>query len=174
VRKLVLGPPGSGKSLFAESSLVATGDPLCYFATLPNRRETEVRIARHVARRDQRWVTYEAGRDPFDDLRAVSELAGTGRALLLDGIGSWLAQLWPDRAVRHRFYDLCSSLCNVLSSRELSWIVVDADPEQWRAARPYGLADVLHSFHAMIATHARCDVVHLAERGLYAPANPVD
>jgi adenosylcobinamide kinase/adenosylcobinamide-phosphate guanylyltransferase len=86
-RVLVLGGARSGKSEQAE--LRVAGEPdVTYVATGPGRGaadpEWAARVAAHRARRPAWWRTVET-----TDLASV--LAGASGALLIDGIGTWLA-----------------------------------------------------------------------------------
>ena len=86
-RVLVLGGARSGKSERAE--LRVAGEPdVTYVATGPGREagdpEWAARVAAHRARRPAWWRTAET-----TDLAGV--LAGAPGALLIDGIGTWLA-----------------------------------------------------------------------------------
>jgi adenosylcobinamide kinase/adenosylcobinamide-phosphate guanylyltransferase len=86
-RVLVLGGARSGKSEQAE--LRVAGEPdVTYVATGPGREagdpEWAARVAAHRARRPAWWRTAET-----TDLAGV--LAGASGAVLIDGIGTWLA-----------------------------------------------------------------------------------
>jgi adenosylcobinamide kinase / adenosylcobinamide-phosphate guanylyltransferase len=85
-RVLVLGGARSGKSEQAEMRLAGEAD-VTYVATGPTGAgdpEWAARVAAHRARRPAWWRTVET-----TDLAGV--LAGARGALLIDGIGSWLA-----------------------------------------------------------------------------------
>ena len=84
-RVLVLGGARSGKSEHAELRLAGEPD-VTYVATgrAPGDREWAARVAVHRARRPAWWRTAET-----TDLAGV--LAGASGALLIDGIGTWLA-----------------------------------------------------------------------------------
>ena len=84
-RVLVLGGARSGKSERAELRLAGEPD-VTYVATGPSGgdREWEARVAAHRVRRPAWWRTAET-----TDLAGV--LAGARGALLIDGIGTWLA-----------------------------------------------------------------------------------
>ena len=86
-RVLVLGGARSGKSEHAELRLAGEPD-VTYVATGPGREagdpEWAARVAVHRARRPAWWRTAET-----TDLAGV--LAGASGALLIDGIGTWLA-----------------------------------------------------------------------------------
>ncbi len=97
-RVLVLGGARSGKSERAELRLAGEPD-VTYVATSPERRgdpEWAARVAAHRARRPAWWRTAET-----TDLAGV--LATARGALLIDGIGTWLAAVlddccaWDDR-----------------------------------------------------------------------------
>ena len=86
-RVLVLGGARSGKSEQAELRLAGEPD-VTYVATGPGSKagdpEWAARVAAHRARRPAWWRTAET-----TDLAGV--LAGASGALLIDGIGTWLA-----------------------------------------------------------------------------------
>lgn len=84
-RVLVLGGARSGKSEQAELRLAGEPD-VTYVATgrAPGDREWAARVAAHRARRPAWWRTAET-----TDLAGA--LAGASGALLIDGIGTWLA-----------------------------------------------------------------------------------
>jgi adenosylcobinamide kinase / adenosylcobinamide-phosphate guanylyltransferase len=86
-RVLVLGGARSGKSEHAELRLAGEPD-VTYVATGPGGEagdpEWAARVAAHCARRPAWWRTAET-----TDLAGV--LAGASGALLIDGIGAWLA-----------------------------------------------------------------------------------
>ncbi len=102
-RVLVLGGARSGKSERAELRLAGEAD-VTYVATSPSRGggDWAARVAAHRARRPAWWRTVETR-----DLAGV--LGITREALLIDGIGGWLASVmdecgaWEDRdAARSR------------------------------------------------------------------------
>ena len=98
-RVLVLGGARSGKSERAELRLAGEPD-VTYVATCPGKAgdpDWAARVAAHRARRPAWWRTAET-----TDLAGV--LATARGALLIDGIGTWLAAVlddcgaWDDRA----------------------------------------------------------------------------
>jgi adenosylcobyric acid synthase len=89
---LVTGGARSGKSRYAEAlvrHLLHEGETALYLATL-NAGDDEMirRVARHRARRDARWRTLEAPRDPAAALRGSGE-----RVVLLDCLSGWVANV---------------------------------------------------------------------------------
>jgi adenosylcobinamide kinase/adenosylcobinamide-phosphate guanylyltransferase len=89
-RVLVLGGARSGKSARAELRLAAEPD-VTYVATGARAGDAEwaARVAAHRARRPAWWRTAQT-----TDLAAV--LAGARGALLIDGIGTWLAAVMDE------------------------------------------------------------------------------
>jgi L-threonine-O-3-phosphate decarboxylase len=116
---LVIGGVRSGKSELAERLAGEAGAPVCYVATgTAGDAEMAERIARHRRRRPDAWRTVESedpatvlGEGPppaaaplwFDP--PPSAQATPGEAVLVDGIGAWLARLmvveglWTDADV---------------------------------------------------------------------------
>jgi adenosylcobinamide kinase/adenosylcobinamide-phosphate guanylyltransferase len=96
---LVTGGARSGKSRFAEARLaeLAPAGPWLYVATAEARDdEMSARIARHQARRGDRWRTVEAPRALAGALAAAATAATAG--VLVDCITLWLTNLMLDGA----------------------------------------------------------------------------
>ena len=88
---LVLGGARSGKSAVAEALARRSGSVVTYVATgdAGNDGDFRARIAEHQRRRPAEWVTIECGRD------LVGALAGLDGTVLVDSLGTWIAQ-WPE------------------------------------------------------------------------------
>ena len=85
---LVLGGVRSGKSAHAERLVEALPAPWIYAATAEALDdEMRARIARHRARRDERWLTEEV------PLALPALLAATTRPVLVDCLTLWLSNL---------------------------------------------------------------------------------
>lgn len=88
---LVIGGTRSGKSVLAERLVAGEAAPVVYVATGaavdPN---MAARIAAHRARRPSDWRTIETS-DPAGALRDCGD-----DAVLVDGVGTWVAQLLHD------------------------------------------------------------------------------
>lgn len=85
---LVLGGARSGKSAIAEATV--EGGEVVYIATgVATDEDMGARIAAHKLRRSPLWETVECGADLIGALRAVDP----GRPLLVDSLGTWLAQV---------------------------------------------------------------------------------
>ncbi len=83
---VVLGGTRSGKSAVAES-LVRPAAQVVYVATAqPDDEEMRQRIKAHLSRRPAAWLTVES-----TDLAAAVHQAPVGAAVLIDGLGAWLA-----------------------------------------------------------------------------------
>jgi histidinol-phosphate/aromatic aminotransferase/cobyric acid decarboxylase-like protein/adenosyl cobinamide kinase/adenosyl cobinamide phosphate guanylyltransferase len=91
---MVTGGTRSGKSEVAEGLVAQGGLPVIYVATgARSDAEMAERIDRHRSRRPAEWETLET-RDP---VRAFER--ATGRALLLDSLGGWLAALMEEHGL---------------------------------------------------------------------------
>jgi adenosylcobinamide kinase/adenosylcobinamide-phosphate guanylyltransferase len=88
---LVLGGRRSGKSRFAEDLVLRSGLAPVYVATATvGDAEMAERIASHRSRRGEQWRTMEA---PVLIADALAGVAVTGKAVLLDCLTLWLANL---------------------------------------------------------------------------------
>ena len=88
---LVLGGARSGKSLFAERQIEATGLSACYIATAEARdAEMAERIRQHRRRRGDVWTTVE---EPLYLADALDNATSPGRAVLVDCLTIWLANV---------------------------------------------------------------------------------
>jgi adenosylcobinamide kinase/adenosylcobinamide-phosphate guanylyltransferase len=87
---LVLGGARSGKSRFAEQTVMALPPPWIYVATAePFDDEMRTRIAEHQSRRGGDWQTIDA---PTDLAGAIEDAPGD-RAVLIDCLTLWLNNL---------------------------------------------------------------------------------
>jgi adenosylcobinamide kinase/adenosylcobinamide-phosphate guanylyltransferase len=88
---LVLGGARSGKSRHAEALAESQPGDCVYLATgAAGDPEMAARIQQHRARRGGRWRTVE---EPLDLVGALRREAGPGRAVLVDCLTLWLANL---------------------------------------------------------------------------------
>ena len=88
---LVLGGARSGKSLFAERQIEATGLDACYIATAEaHDAEMTERIRRHRQRRGDAWKTVE---EPLRLADALDNAMSPGSAVLVDCLTMWLANV---------------------------------------------------------------------------------
>ena len=107
----VLGGARSGKSMWAEQHVLATGLARVYLATAEaHDEEMRQRIAIHRARRDEHWTTVEA---PLDLADALTVHAGKGRAVLVDCLTLWLSNLM---AAERDIAKESEALCRVLGT----------------------------------------------------------
>lgn len=91
---LVLGGARSGKSSFAETLVESSGLDAVYVATAQaGDGEMAERIAHHQARRGVVWRTLEA---PLELAATLAREAAPGRALLVDCLTLWLANIMAD------------------------------------------------------------------------------
>lgn len=88
---LVLGGARSGKSAVGERMLASLPSPHTFVATWaadPTDTDMVERVARHRRRRPESWALVEV--EDGDLASAVSTLGGS---VLVDGLGTWVAQL---------------------------------------------------------------------------------
>lgn len=89
---LVTGPARSGKSEWAESLATHSQKTVIYVATAqsdPNDQEWQQRILQHQQRRPADWQTWHVPIDLADCIQA----ADASQCLLIDSLGTWLANL---------------------------------------------------------------------------------
>ena len=88
---LVLGGARSGKSAYAQNLVEGAASERLYLATgEAGDAEMAARIARHQAERGARWTTLE---EPLELAEALAANARPGRAVLVDCLTLWLANL---------------------------------------------------------------------------------
>ncbi|HEU5159914.1 MAG TPA: bifunctional adenosylcobinamide kinase/adenosylcobinamide-phosphate guanylyltransferase [Streptosporangiaceae bacterium] len=171
-RTLVIGGARSGKSAEAELRLAAHPE-VTYVATGPGDPEADpewaARVAAHRARRPPWWTTLET--------TDLAEVLRTARdALLIDGIGTWLAAImdethaWdtPD-AVLPRLDDLVdawrATQAHVVAvSDEVGLAVVPATP----AGRAF--RDLLGRLNQRLAAESEEAILVVAGRAVELPA----
>lgn len=135
-RKLILvtGPARSGKSEWAETLAAQSGKAVYYIATAqldPDDAEWQARIARHQHRRPPTWKTQHV---PVD-LAATLHAADATDCLLIDSLGTWLANLldqdestWQ-QTLQALFNSLQQTRADVIwVAEEVGWGVVPAYP----------------------------------------------
>ena len=131
---LVTGPARSGKSEWAEHWAKQTHKPVVYIATSAvsaDDTEWQQRIELHRQRRPDSWQTKEVPQE----LELILQTAVAGSCLLVDSLGTWLAnQLEQDEATWRRCVDtLVAALEStpsdvILVAEETGWGVVPAYP----------------------------------------------
>ena len=131
---LVTGPARSGKSEWAEHLAHQSRQPVIYVATAqvdPTDAEWQARIEQHRSRRPADWTTLHC---PID-LAAAIQSAPAASCLLVDSLGTWLANLLDqdDAAWSQTLQALLNSLqtpvCSVIFvAEEVGWGVVPAYP----------------------------------------------
>lgn len=131
---LVTGPARSGKSEWAEALAERSGQSVIYVATAqidPDDREWQARIAQHQRRRPATWTTLAV---PVE-LAATIQTATASDCLLVDSLGTWLANLLEhdDASWQQQVQAVLASLCQteshvILVSEETGWGVVPAYP----------------------------------------------
>lgn len=90
----IAGPVRSGKSTFAEDLAGRKQLPVAYVATAradADDPEWVDRLARHVAGRPPAWTVIETAAPHGRDLAAVVRSASASSVVLVDSLGTWLA-----------------------------------------------------------------------------------
>ena len=98
---LVTGPSRSGKSRWAEHLAAQHPGPVLYLATGQPPGEDgswAKRVADHRDRRPEAWQTLEVGAALTETLASLNNSMepGQSRLLLVDALGTWLAQHLDD------------------------------------------------------------------------------
>jgi adenosylcobinamide kinase / adenosylcobinamide-phosphate guanylyltransferase len=131
---LICGAARSGKSEWAEMLASSSDKPVTYIATAivdSSDLEWQQRIDRHQQRRPSQWQTIAC----IEDLSATIDRAPSTNFLLIDSLGTWVANLL-DRS-NDEWEDLCQVLLTSLRSspstiaivsEETGWGVVPAYP----------------------------------------------
>ncbi|MEN9208465.1 MAG: bifunctional adenosylcobinamide kinase/adenosylcobinamide-phosphate guanylyltransferase [Gloeomargarita sp. GMQP_bins_120] len=129
---LVTGPTRSGKSRWAEHLAAQSGLPVLYVATAwpdPTDPEWQARLQAHRQRRPSHWQT----REPPLDLPALCAHPPAHTCLLVDSLGTWVAQLLehPDPQWQQQQQTLVAALARlpnptILVAEEVGWGVVPA------------------------------------------------
>ena len=131
---LVTGAARSGKSEWAETLAGRSGKSVVYVATAqtdPSDREWQDRILQHQQRRPTDWKTLSV---PID-LALTLQQASPSDCLLVDSLGTWLANLleqneatWQD-TMQALLSSLQQATCDIiLVAEETGWGVVPAYP----------------------------------------------
>lgn len=131
---LVTGPARSGKSEWAETLALGSGKAVSYIATAQtdtHDAEWQARIAQHQQRRPASWQTIAV---PVA-LSATIRTATAADCLLVDSLGTWLANLLDqdEETWQQTVQALLSSLLEtasqvILVAEETGWGVVPAYP----------------------------------------------
>ena len=128
---LVSGPARSGKSLWAERLVSASGLAVTYLATGPSRPDDsswQERLERHRRRRPETWSHQEVGAAlPA----ALTQGSLPERVLLVDSLGTWLvhhldleASAWQQHCEQLLAALLSCRAAVVLVAEEVGWGVV--------------------------------------------------
>lgn len=135
---LVTGPARSGKSEWAEMLALRSGKAVTYVATAqidPMDGEWQARIEQHQRRRPSNWQTLDISTDNPTGLAEVLEAASDLSCLLVDSLGTWLANgleqddaTWA-KTVQALLESLKVMVCDVIFvTEETGWGVVPAYP----------------------------------------------
>jgi len=131
---LVTGAARCGKSEWAETLATKSNKAVTYIATAtidPTDAEWQERIVRHQQRRPATWET----RSAVEDLAMTIHQAQASDCLLVDSLGTWVANLldrsaaqW-DNLTQELLDELPTSLATIiLVAEETGWGVVPAYP----------------------------------------------
>ncbi|WP_107669981.1 bifunctional adenosylcobinamide kinase/adenosylcobinamide-phosphate guanylyltransferase [Cyanothece sp. BG0011] len=131
---LVTGPSRSGKSEWAERLAEKQDQPVIYVATAlenPDDAEWQQRIEKHRRRRPSHWQTLSV---PYD-LCATIEQANPPHCLLIDSLGTWVAngleedeETWETITTRLLETTQQASVDLIFVAEETGWGVVPAYP----------------------------------------------
>ncbi|MEL6929648.1 MAG: bifunctional adenosylcobinamide kinase/adenosylcobinamide-phosphate guanylyltransferase [Cyanobacteria bacterium J06600_6] len=131
---MVTGPSRSGKSELAEVLASQLSESVTYVATAAideSDREWQARIEKHQQRRPSNWKTLTAS----TDLAACLEGASTSECLLIDSLGTWIANFmesdrtqWQETSNRFLSSLKATAATTILVSEETGWGVVPAYP----------------------------------------------
>ena len=164
---LYVGGATSGKSVVAERKACSLADRRLYIATLkPTDEESVRRVAKHGERRDESWVTVEAGAD----LELAMWQCPECEVVLLDGLGAWISAMLcgvhgrlddPQREIAARFGLFMESIEElgrpvVVVSDEVGMGLVPADPVSRIFRETLGTANRLLASMAHTVTFVAC------------------
>jgi adenosylcobinamide kinase/adenosylcobinamide-phosphate guanylyltransferase len=131
---LVTGAARSGKSEWAETLAREMGNSVVYVATAtvdPNDSQWQARIEKHRLRRPAEWQTLQV---PVE-LAATFETATPPQCLLVDSLGTWVANLldrdeatWEEIAAKLLDSLQQAAVNIILVAEETGWGVVPAYP----------------------------------------------
>lgn len=131
---LVTGPASSGKSEWAETLAMQTRKPVIYIATAQwdeTDLEWQAKIKVHQQRRPPDWQLWEI----CDDLAAGILAAEAGMVVIVDSLGTWLANFAErdDPAWEQMVESLLTALKTtqaqiILVAEETAWGVIPAYP----------------------------------------------
>ena len=151
MRKLIVGPPRSGKSEAAERSLLGHGANLGYIATLPRHPATITRIERHRARRNSRWRLVEVEIWSPVSREACLKLLQESDAVLLDGLSELMwAELQRGNIELETLLHPRRQILMLLRAARASWLVVDLDADSLQDLKPKEFAHFMRDMHVMI------------------------
>ncbi|NET35698.1 MAG: bifunctional adenosylcobinamide kinase/adenosylcobinamide-phosphate guanylyltransferase [Cyanothece sp. SIO1E1] len=130
---LITGPTRSGKSEWAETLATQSGKSVIYVATAQidgTDLEWQARIEHHRHRRPSHWKTVEV---PLA-LTTTIEAAGESDCLLVDSLGTWLANLLDQNQVQ--WQQTQQQLLNSLK-RRASDVILVAEETGWGLVPTY-------------------------------------
>ena len=158
-KKLIVGPNGCGKSLFAEALIKAHFEQFGYFATLPQSSNFKEKIYQHQIRRDTNWQLIEAKFDIELDMRLLEEMLQASPVVLIDGFTVYLQQLFfnPHRVGQYNighFFACLAEVEKLLSRPDNNWVFVDCVLDDSEINRPLkALSDMVRDG---VSRHVPC------------------
>ena len=177
----VTGPVRSGKSRFAERLAIEAGGEVLYVATAradANDLEWAARIAHHATRRPRDWRVVETASPHDVDLAGLFAMATERQTLLVDSLGTWLADRMSTRFERGGEVEatdedaleaeigevvtaaLATKARAIIVGEEVGWGLVPP----YRSGRIF--RDVLGRAHQRLATRAAAAFLVVAGRAI--------
>ncbi|HEY9750859.1 MAG TPA: bifunctional adenosylcobinamide kinase/adenosylcobinamide-phosphate guanylyltransferase [Allocoleopsis sp.] len=160
---LVTGPARSGKSEWAEALAMQSDKTVIYVATAqtdPSDLEWQARIERH---RDRRPTTWQTIAEPID-LTAVIQQAQPHQCLLVDSLGTWLANLLEqDEAAWEQTQQIFLESLQATQSQ----VILVAEETGWGVVPAYPIGRTFRDRLGSLVRHssAIADVVYLVTGG---------
>jgi adenosylcobinamide kinase/adenosylcobinamide-phosphate guanylyltransferase len=137
VLTFITGPVRSGKSSLAQRLASRSGRHVVFCATATvdaDDEEWTARIAQHQAERPKDWTTIETAVPQGTDLRTALANAGSNQIVIVDSIGTWLADVMGKHPVgtsvlewHHQIEGHASALSDALEKCSADVIVISEE-----------------------------------------------